>query len=344
MKTIVNDDEVLALANVINPGGQRILEDGTVKPGLEFHETNCAFVALATAAFLQDGTEVGAPCAPSALLIRGNSFLVTHAIEGIDSKTTCEEIDLNDNSIELEKKVKEIVDQYPGQSFLVHGHGDNGHHWFNITPEGKVIDIQSGITGHELLQGQRAFDGLRKFNRIDIYPVAPDISGKSILDTAQAVHQFNGMINLSRYMQTKFDPDFNLNISGIVDSAIEPYLASKISTDTRVPDEIENDVMHVWFNEYIARLTEVHEQNGGNAKDIQEELVRALDPQPELEVDGVEQTWLSEAQFRKPASTEREISIAELYAGRCPVISDAYKQLEGTNKMAAPETGAAINR
>lgn len=354
-------DKALALANVINPGGHRLNPDGSMKPGLEGHETNCAIVAIATAAFMQDGTEVGAFCAPSALLINGNDFLVgfiasSKTLSGdyppriqivpqedelkfYDDEDFQKTFGLND----VVEQLREIVSEYPGHSFLVHGRGED-HHWFNITSTGEIIDVQLGAIGEQLLLGQRidqereqfgVYDGTRRFTYLDIYPVDLDLDGPTLIASAEGLHQFNSMVDLARHIDSETKKllladqiEALTPLTQIIDEILDPYVAAQLQEGQRETGSLHNAQTAEWFNTFCNQRIEALNSAGiDGGKIVHDILSNALTEKPDLKVsEDVTQTWLAESSFREAGSVEKTPSVVKVFADRCPLINDAIRQ------------------
>lgn len=375
-RQINTDEEALALAAVINPGGQRLKPDGTLNPGLDRHETNCALVAISTAAFLQDGTEVGAFCAPSALLINGNCFLVkfivSHSTLGEDPEPRIQIVPSDDqlrfyDDEEFQKQfdpnsivnqVKEIAARYPGHSFLIHGRGDS-HHWFNMTPEGTVIDIQAGLAGDQLLAGQIVdisrnafgeYGGMKRFTELEIYPVDKNIKGQDILKSAEGMHQFNSMVDLARHIGNKLD-DQNFQeleapdqpLSELIDEVVDPYVEKSIAMGVPETGELHNAKTDEWFNKFCDNwITSLNKAGLDGHEIVVNALVDAATERPDLLIEPyTNQTWLSEATFREPGSTSKSPSVLDTFSGRCPLIKEAQGLIRSNQDFfkASPELG-----
>ena len=330
--------EALALSNVINPGGQRIDVDGSIKPGLDQHETNCAFVALATAAFIQDGTEVSAPSAPSALLINGNDFLVQYAATlstEYSDKIRITIVDIGDRlrfhddtsfrstykPEDVINKVREALRTHEGRSILAHGQTEDSHHWFNITPYGNVVDIQIGEIGEHLLIGQLYHDGVRRYEQLEFIVVPEDMIGIDIIQGTEAMHQFNGMVDLARYIQKNLDPDQQIDLNQLIEHVSDGYVDQLIAQGVKESATLHNQQTHVWFNKFCEQIEAI----SGKDK-LMEVLNRAMSDLPEGEIsEGRGRTWMSEATFRKPGTTEVRPSLVETFAERCPILNDSLE-------------------
>lgn len=315
-------EEALALANVINPAGQRFNIDGDIVPGLPGHETNCALVALATAAFLQDGTEVAAFSAPSRLMAYAKKTQLHYiASEGTLKDEQPPKIDCTKKEDQqIINEVKEICKSYPGQSAMILGNYGQGHHWFNIPADGTVIDIQCGLKGDELLLGQQTKGGVWAFNEIEIYPVDLDLSGKQIIAGTEAQHNLNALWSLASRVGLKVDLGI-VWLSPIIEQTARPYIEEQSKLGHNYEPELVGEKIADILN---AMLDSIITELDGQGKDGRKEVVKALSEILSEEKDN-RSYWYSESDFRKPSTTEETQQVLEKYAFQCPVLYDAIQ-------------------
>lgn len=333
--SIRTPEDVLALANVINPGGQRYLEDGTYKKPLADHEANCSVVAIATAAFLQDGTEVAAFSAPSNVMAYG----VRSELKKITSPNTLPtysrpfittDFDATEdwvgfqfikaNNEDFIEAVHEILDQYPGHQFVVYANTGTSAHWFNITKEHLVIDIQSGLYGDQLLKAQRLSDRVTPFKELGILPVDKDLTGKQLISNLEGLHQECAAAKLFYYIEGRLDPEHKFR--EIIE---KPDLDPKAKAQIDDLGEFAGQSVEwpIAFQQYLDRLEQcINEQN----RDGHEEILNVLEESLNPDLVG-RQEWLTDATYREPGSTIREGNLIEHFSGQVSYFTEVLDRI-----------------
>lgn len=328
-KTIATPEEALALANVINPGGQRFGENGEFVDATFLHDTNCALVAVATAAFLQDGTEAAAFNSPSPLMTQGNYSLVRFVTNRLEN----EELEHYFPAENFDEKLAQLREQFPGQSFVVHGRNDQIHHWFNVTAEGKAIDIQAGLLDDDVPRGQRTESGLQRFSLMQIFPVSTTLSGADLLRDAQELHQLTSMVNLARAVMHEAGPEFTSLSEKLISPMVNAHIAEQAKLGRADSGHLENEVTADVFNAVCVRIAEALGQDF-----VVQSLIDKVTKKDDYgHKDLIQQSWLTDAQFREPGSTEPGPSVADVFRDRCPMLDVAMRVAEQTLSTAQPD-------
>lgn len=333
-------EHALALANVINPGGQRMQPDGEITPGIdEYHERNCVLVALSTAAFLSDGTEAAAFAVPSPLSTSLYSPLIGEIVgseiyaqlvinQGPDTRIRSDDIVIEQD--EILSTVKELCAKTPNKAWIVQGRYSGGNHWFNISSEGEVIDSQTGLIGENFLLGQLTGEGLQEFHELRLYQVDPNVPGKQIIIETQAAHQFLSMRDLAWHITSKLGLDQEINVRDLTDKHIKPHIEKNRSTGKKTNEELYLEKTPDWFNDFTDQTIMLLDSKGKDGKQLFKDILEdALTPtENKLTSDGkFQQSWLSEATYRDPGSTKKTQSVAQTMSSRCPAIKDALRTI-----------------
>lgn len=330
-RTISTPEGALALANVVNPGGQRMLDDGSFLPGIRVNsETNCTMVAFAAAAFLQDGTEVAAFDAPSPLATQGNSKHFTKEALSLDSVPYNEniEIDFNKSREEVLDAIKEVRSRFPGQQIIAIGTMSSGYHAFNITAEGVALDVQLGASGEELFFGQFSHEGLKPYEVLNLCPVDTRLTGQEIIAIAEGFHQFASLSSLANAFWDKYNLDlFQLKaLFEEVNDLLHEFVRSPIDTLPTIQQEEMPRTMNAVFD-YVVK--ELNRQGFDGEKELQDLLKDLVTPRHDLRFDeDRSQSWLAEAGYREPSSTNHGPRVVDIYRDLCPQIDKAMRSIE----------------
>lgn len=341
---ILNAQEALALANVINPLGQRVDADGRVQPGRDgFYEENCALVAIATAAFLKDGTEVSAMAAPSQLCMQ-SGFANMQCVTSQKSLGNEYAPEVNppdfDTFEDFIAGLKNVLDQYPGQQFLVHGIDVFSHHWFNITQEGLVIDVQVGLAGDDLLLEQTRNTPI-SFDELRIYPVDPDLSGNELIKSTEGIHQAMAMMFLS-YSTIRAVGFSEESYLKIFDEIRTPFEKAQIELGAKDDGVLFNLTTAQCFNAIVDQVVkDLDAQGKDGVKEVVDALTDLITPRESLTVGRNRQVWLAEATYGEPGSLEKTPSVVDVFRDRVPSIALAMNALDVARANPTQEPGRA---
>lgn len=334
--TISTQEEALALANVVNPGGHRIGDDGLITPGLPLHETNCAIVAIATAAFLQDGTEASAFSAPSSLMVRINATMVRFVV----SRNENEELEQYFPASQFQEKLAQLRERFPGCTFLAHGSNEDYHHWFNVTVDGIAFDAQMGLLNESVALGQPAFDGLREYTEMQLLPVNPSLSGAQLLKDAQDLHQMSAMVSLALRLAEDAGKEFVIPVWQTFDRIIDEHVAEQAMYGRADSGEVQNEKTGEAFNEVCMDIASAW----GEDFVIESLVDKLVESKGKVTEKGSPQMWLTDAQFREPGSTEPGPRVIDVFRGQCPMLDIAMKVIERYETRPAQRDDGAIDR